>query len=229
MERHSSDEEYSPDARPSSVTEPRRKGRRERQAEQTREEILQATRGLFGTRGYGATTIKDIAVAADVSVQTVYDSIGSKSALLLRLNDLIDGEAGVAEFARAAMASGDPGLLVSLGACITTSILDTCGDIVRVVVGAAADEPELARVLAEGHVRHLAGATRVVQRLQQIGVLSVVSVDSNSDIAESMAAMTDFELGLLLRDRYGWSAERVEAWMISGVNAALAPHFIPVI
>jgi AcrR family transcriptional regulator len=209
------------------VTEPRRKGRRERQAEQTREEILLATRALFGKHGYGTTTIKDIAAAAEVSVQTVYDSVGSKSALLLKLNDLIDREAGVAQLGMAAVASGEAGLLVSLGARITRSILDTCGDIVRVVVGAAADEPDLARVLAEGHVRHLAGANQVVRRLQQMGVLSAASEDASREIAESMAAMTDFELGLLLRDRYGWPGERVEAWMNAGVEAALAPHRAP--
>ena len=40
--------------------------------------------------------------------QTVYDSIGSKQAIVARLNDLIDAEADIAAIAGAAVASTDP-------------------------------------------------------------------------------------------------------------------------
>ena len=75
--------------------------RRERQARSTRDEILGAARRLFAERGYGRTTIRDVAEAAGVSAQTVYDSIGSKQALVARLNDLIDVEAGIGPIAMA--------------------------------------------------------------------------------------------------------------------------------
>ena len=68
---------------------------RERQAQLTRDEILKAARRLFAERGYAKTSVRDVAEAAGVSAQTVYDSIGSKQALVARLNDLIDAEAGV--------------------------------------------------------------------------------------------------------------------------------------
>ena len=63
---------------------------RERQAQLTQAEILKAARRLFAERGYTRTSVRDIAEAAAVSAQTVYDSIGSKQALVLRFNDLID-------------------------------------------------------------------------------------------------------------------------------------------
>ena len=59
-----------------------------------RDEILRAARRLFAERGYARTSVRDIAQAAGVSAQTVYDSVGSKQALVARLNDLIDAEAG---------------------------------------------------------------------------------------------------------------------------------------
>ena len=68
---------------------------RERQAEFTRNEILLAARRLFADRGFTQTSVRDIARAAGVSAQTVYDSIGSKQAVVARLNDLIDSEAGI--------------------------------------------------------------------------------------------------------------------------------------
>ena len=71
------------------------RGRRAVQAEQTRLEILGAARRQFALHGYAATSVKDIATEAGVSVQTVYDSVGSKAELVRRLNDLIDAEAGV--------------------------------------------------------------------------------------------------------------------------------------
>ena len=46
---------------------------RERQAQLTRDEILKAARRLFADRGYTRTTVRDIAEAAGVSSQTVYD------------------------------------------------------------------------------------------------------------------------------------------------------------
>ncbi|HMK12380.1 MAG TPA: TetR family transcriptional regulator, partial [Acidimicrobiales bacterium] len=74
-------------------------GRRALQAEQTRQDILQAARQLFAAKGYAATSLKDVAGAAGVSVQTLYDSIGNKAELVRRLNDLIDSETDVGEVA----------------------------------------------------------------------------------------------------------------------------------
>jgi AcrR family transcriptional regulator len=73
---------------------------RERRAKLTRDEILQAARRLSAERGYAGTSVRDIARAAGVSAQTVYDSVGSKQELVARLNDLIDSEADIAAIAR---------------------------------------------------------------------------------------------------------------------------------
>src|SRR3954451_404362 len=82
--------------------------RRERQAQVTRDEILAAARRLFAERGYTRTSVREIAQAAGVSPQTVYDSVGSKSQLVARLNDVIDAEAGVPALARTVADSEDP-------------------------------------------------------------------------------------------------------------------------
>src|SRR6478752_1655995 len=79
---------------------PAPRGRRAVQAEQTRAEIVSAARRQFAATGYAGTSVKDIAAAAGVSVQTVYDSVGSKADLVRRLNDLIDDEAGFGDILR---------------------------------------------------------------------------------------------------------------------------------
>ena len=184
---------------------------RERQAQLTRDEILKAARRLFAERGYTRTSVRDIAEAAAVSAQTVYDSIGSKHALVARLNDLIDAEAGIAEIAGTAARSGDPVQVASMSAKITRSILEHCGDIVHALITGAAAEPDLANALAEGHRRHVEGAGTVVGLLRQMDALDD-SVDAEAAV-ETLAAISDAQFALLLRDSYGWSLDRIESWI----------------
>ena len=58
-------------------------GLRERKKQELRHRIIQGAAGLFADNGLDATTMDDVAAAADVSVATVYNYFGSKSALLL--------------------------------------------------------------------------------------------------------------------------------------------------
>jgi AcrR family transcriptional regulator len=190
---------------------------RERRARLTRDEILQSARRLFAERGYARTSVRDIARAAGVSAQTVYDSVGSKQALVARLNDLIDSEAGIAAIARAAAESADPREVAATQARVTRSILEHSGDIVHALVTGAAAEPELAAVLEEGQRRHLEGARMVVGLLQRQGALRP-DVD---DPVETLAALADVRVALVLRESYGWSLDRIESWIANASRALL--------
>ena len=184
---------------------------RERQAQLTQTEILKAARRLFAERGYTRTSVRDIAEAAAVSAQTVYDSIGSKQALVLRLNDLIDAEAGLGAIVGAAARSSDPRQVAATTAAVTRSILEHCGDIIHALVTGAAAEPELAVVLAEGNRRHMAGAGRIVGLLREMNALAP-SLDADAAV-ETLAAISDLRFALMLRDSYGWSLDRIESWI----------------
>ena len=184
---------------------------RDRRAQQTREEILRAARQLFAERGYTRTSVRDIAEAAGVSAQTVYDSIGSKQAVVARLNDLIDTEAGIGAIVGETIATQDPQQVAALSARITGSMLEHCEDIIRALVTGAAAEPEIQVVLDEGHRRHVEGARTVVRLLQDLKALARSSDAAAS--SEILAALTDFRFALLLRESYGWSPERIESWM----------------
>jgi AcrR family transcriptional regulator len=183
---------------------------RERRAQLTRDEILRAARHLFAERGYARTSVRDIAQTAGVSAQTVYDSVGSKQALVSSLNDLIDTEAGIPGLARAAAESDDPYELAATNARITRSILEHCGDIVHALVTGAAAEPELDAVLSEGQRRHVEGAGRIVGLLRRLEALGPIDPD---EAAETLAAVTDIRFALLMQESYGWSLDRLETWM----------------
>jgi AcrR family transcriptional regulator len=193
--------------------------RRERQVEQTRTEILQASRQLFAERGYARTSVRDVATAAGVSPQTVYDSIGSKRALVVRLNDLIDEEAGIGALAARVAAATDPAEVVAIPARITRAILASSGDIVRAVAGGAVTEPELAAVLDEGLKRHHSGARRVATRLHRLGSLRPGL--TSKEATQALSALTDPSYALLLLDTHGWSLGRIESWMIDASRRLL--------
>lgn len=63
------------------------KTRQQIAAEETQRVIVEAAATLFFERGYRATSIAQIADAAGVAVQTIYNSIGSKKDLLSRALD----------------------------------------------------------------------------------------------------------------------------------------------
>jgi TetR/AcrR family transcriptional regulator, regulator of autoinduction and epiphytic fitness len=81
-------------------------GRRELKKEATRQEILTAAAELFRTKGYEATSVDDIALAADVAKGTFYYHFQAKEDLVMALQEAELKTA--AERARKRMTSGDP-------------------------------------------------------------------------------------------------------------------------
>jgi AcrR family transcriptional regulator len=195
------------------------RGRRAIQAEQTRVEIIAAARRQFAINGYAATSMKQIATEAGVSVQTVYDSVGSKAELVRRLNDLIDVEAGVVEIAMTIPGTTDALALVRVPAMITRRIVERCGDILRACLDGARAEPDLAPVVDEGGRRHRAGARAVTERLASLGALDPeLAAD---DAAVTIAALADYRVALMLLDDHGYTLDAVEEWIATTTARAV--------
>ncbi len=91
-------------------------GLRERKKQQTREHIAEAARALFTARGFAKVTVAEVARAADVSEQTVFNYFPTKEdlvywrlgsfeeELLAAVRDRAAGESALAAFRRFLMA-----------------------------------------------------------------------------------------------------------------------------
>jgi AcrR family transcriptional regulator len=189
----------------------RRPNRREVAAAQTRGEILRTARRLFAEHGYANTSVQQIAEETGVAVQTIYASVGSKAALVLALNDLIDEEAGVGELAAELFQEDDPAKLIAKGVHLTRQLNERCGDIIRVLLSAEPAEPEAAAAVADGMRRHGQGANSIAQRLKSLGALPAGTTAKRAAAAFSM--MTSATSWRQLTQDAGWTFNETERWL----------------
>jgi AcrR family transcriptional regulator len=66
---------------------------RQEQAAATRRRILRAAAALFAQQGYADTSVAQVATRAQVSVDTLYASVGRKPQILLAVHDMVLGGA----------------------------------------------------------------------------------------------------------------------------------------
>jgi AcrR family transcriptional regulator len=92
-------------------------GLRERKKQQTRESIATTALALFSSRGYHATTVADIAAAADVSERTVFGYFATKEDILFS-----DHLALERDLARALEQRGDESALDTLRAFVVENV-----------------------------------------------------------------------------------------------------------
>ena len=197
------------------MTELKSESRRARQAAQTRRDILHAARGLFAAKGYAATSVAEIAAAAGASVQTIYDSVGSKAQLVTALNDLVDEEGGVAPLARRIPSETDPRALLEIAVSITHNICKRCGDIIGAVYGAANVEPALALLRDESRRRHREGIARLTGRLADLDAVRPELEQERA--AEMIAALTDPQVVRTFVIDYGWDWDDWHDWTVDAL------------
>ena len=185
--------------------------RRQRQAEATRQDILQAARKLFVAEGYAGTSMTAIAKEADVAIQTLYTSVGTKPEILLALNELIESEAGVQEYLVRMQASDDAEELVGLYVTACSVISQRCGDIIWTLLATAPSEPDIERVVQDGFRRHDHGARMIATKLAEGGSLRAGLSEKRA--GDMLSLMAWHETYRRMTEEFGWTFAELEIWL----------------
>jgi AcrR family transcriptional regulator len=195
---------------------------RAEQARQTRAAVLDAAGRCFLGNGYAATTMRDVAAAAGVSVPTVFAQ-GGKAALLLACVDRAmvgDDEAppllARELFVRLAEAPDKAGKLAALRE-IAADRGPAVTPMLRTFQAAASADAELREVWAEYESRRYADMRAMVGMLAP-WLRPGLDVDAAAEIAWALFGLEVADR--LLRDR-GWAAERYADWFADAVDRLL--------
>jgi AcrR family transcriptional regulator len=182
------------------------------QATATRRAVLDAARELFVSRGYGATTVGQIAERAGVAVDTLYAAVGRKPVLLrLLVETSISGtdEAVPAEqrdYVRAVREARTAAEKLRLYAAAMATMGPRTAPVFLALRDAAARDETCAQLLGEITGRRAANMRLFAADLRATGeVRDDLTDDEIADVVWSTNAADYW--ALLVRDR-GWTPER---------------------
>jgi AcrR family transcriptional regulator len=188
---------------------------RKEQARATQRAILAAAHELFVAKGYGRTTVADVARAAGVSVETVYGAFGNKATLLHRVWDVTigadDEEIAYHDRPEVREIREEPDLRRRFArqAALFTATARRIVPFLLAVQNAASAEPAAAEMLAEIQRQRLVGMGVMAKDAAASGQLAV----SEEQCRDVVWATTDGALWQRLVTERGWSDQQFEQWL----------------
>jgi AcrR family transcriptional regulator len=184
--------------------------RRTSQALETRSEIARAARRLFMAQGWAATTVRDVAREAGVSVPTVYSVYGNKVGLTRALADAADLAADPArQVAELEAGQATPQRQLAAMAAFDRRLFERAGDLITLLREAGRTEPELATVYHDG--RRRADETRMAVFSSWPADVLRTGLDLPTAV-DIYAGLCNIDVYAILTTERGWSPDRVERW-----------------
>jgi len=184
---------------------------RQRQAEETRQRILEAARSLFESQGYAATTLEAIAELAEVSPKTLGAVFGSKRALLAEVINPEAFSTPVKLLIEELRATEDPSRQLSLVAQITRQAYEPMASSLELLRTAGAVAPELADLARQIEARRRQNQARLIASLSEQGALRPgLSFEEATDV---LWALTSYDVYRMLVVEQGWEPARYETWL----------------
>lgn len=199
---------------------------REEHARHTRERILSAARETFRDKGYGATTLADIARVAGVAEPTVRATFKTKPNLVEHLLRLaIRGEDSEAQLQdretfQAILTAADPETLLDRHADLATAVHGRSWDVMEIARGAASSDPAIAEIYEQRPPARRRNQRAVAKRLAELGALPEgTSIETAADL---LWLYTSHELYRMLVIERKWSTDRYRAWLRAATAGVLA-------
>jgi TetR/AcrR family transcriptional regulator, regulator of autoinduction and epiphytic fitness len=198
---------------------------RAEQARQTRRRVIDAAARLFVRHGYAATTIRSIAVEAEVSVPTVELLFGTKPQLLHVVIDvaIAGDDAPVPMLSRewaahAQSTSTVEDFLAAVTPVLGQAQLRSAGALLAAYEAAAGD-PELQAVIKDREAQRQATATWIVDGMTARAPLRP-GLDRATAIDVVWLLMDPVLFTRLTRQR-GWNPEAYETWIADSLQRLL--------
>jgi AcrR family transcriptional regulator len=203
----------------------RHNDRRAAQAASTKAAVVRAASQLFLSRGYVATTIGAIAEQAGVAIQTIYNSVGNKAALLSAVVDATaagpDGSRSVPEVMRERTASApDAGAVLALLADWFAEVHPRSSELFSVMTQASAVDAEAAKVQRDRAEIRLRNYAEAAAALRQRGALTSGMSDEQAAALIWSVGHPDTYRSLVLD--FGWDPQQYRDWVHAALKAGLA-------
>ena len=196
-----------------------RRGQAKLLAEGTRRVIVTSARKLFGTHGYGATTLEAIARDAGVAVQTVYANFGTKRAILLAVLQFAESEGNLLSIVGQFMTEKDPVRKFRLALSFNRPFYEQAADVYRILLGASATDPVIAKLEHVAHEDLRQRCAGIVRGLARAGALRKgLNQKEGTDVLTTFAGPDIFRL---LVTTSGWSPAEYETWLVMTLEAYL--------
>lgn len=215
-----------------SVRRSYRSAARARQARATRGEILSCAADLFTERGYGRTSVGDVAARAGVTAQTVYNAVGSKAQLLKAAYDVTlagdDEPVPLAERpeVRSAYALDDAAAFLHAYAVLGRGLLERVGPLMlQIAAGAAGGEADLVEHQRITDGERLVGTGMVVRRVVELGSLRPGLAPEEA--RDRIWTLNSVQVWDLLTRTRGWSGEAYERWIGTAMADAVLERSAP--
>jgi AcrR family transcriptional regulator len=176
----------------------------------TRRAILDSALDLFRSVGYGAASMSEIAAKAEVSLNTVYTSVGKKPQLLIALIQDASMDERISETMTAVSAADSPERIVALLAHGTRDVFARNDWVLGSLYDNAATDPQIAAVTEEATARYLSRIRQAAERLDSFTALAPgIDVDRATGILWFYFGYRPWRD---LRD-LGWTWDDAEAWL----------------
>lgn len=192
--------------------------RREARARATREQIVDAARGLFESRGYVNTPVTAIAREAGVAPATVYQAFGTKRAILARALDvaITDDQEPVALLGRPwverARRTRDRHERLVLVVSHTSEVAARTAVLKQAMRDAAATDPDVRDLIREDHQRRLRTQHALVNILLEGHPLRPGL--NRDDAVATYFGLVNSDCYLLMVDNLGWTLDDWRAWLV---------------
>jgi AcrR family transcriptional regulator len=196
------------------------------QARLTRQRVVDAAHSQFVAHGYTAATLEAIAREAGVSLQTVYNTVGNKAALLRAAYDVAiagdDDPAAVAERPtfQAVLDATDANSCLTRYAALSRELAERAAPLVAVIL-AEAGHPEVRALADTAEQQRGQGTARVARHLA--GRFTLRPDVGRAHAADILWTLTAPEIAVRLVLQRRWSWDRYQAWLTETLVHALLP------